>query len=243
MSAAIACEQQSVAATQAMLQFPANAAIPGAPPSNETAVIINGVANAGVAGNFGVPAAFFYALAATMPVQITAAQRFTRATGDQLSRLLTDLTTAISAGTISDSESCVTTQSVVTVNAAQAARRIAALGVPAGSATPLAPLGTVALATVKDAPKGTSLTFASTTGIADGMLVSGPGIAPGATVQSSTADWRDAQAAGPQRRTRGQRDRVHACVHDGHEAAGGQLAGISAKAAGHAKQPGLSAGR
>ena len=186
LAAAIACEQQSVAATQAMLQFPANAAIPGAPPSNETAVIINGVANAGVAGNFGVPAAFFYALAATMPVQITAAQRFTRATGDQLSRLLTDLTTAISAGTISDSESCVTTQSVVTVNAAQAARRIAALGVPAGSATPLAPLGTVALATVKDAPKGTSLTFASTTGIADGMLVSGPGIAPGATVQSST---------------------------------------------------------
>ena len=58
LAAAIACEQQSVAATQAMLQFPANAAIPGAPPSNETAVIINGVANAGVAGNFGVPAAF-----------------------------------------------------------------------------------------------------------------------------------------------------------------------------------------
>ena len=73
-----------------------------------------------------------------------------RATGDQLSRLLTDLTTAINAGTISDSEPC-DTLPAVKINAAQAARRIAALGVPAGSATPLAPLGAVALPTTADA--------------------------------------------------------------------------------------------
>ena len=68
----------------------------------------------------------------------------------------------------------------MTISAAQAARRIAALGVPAGSATPLAPLGAVALPTVADAPpKGPSLTFATLTGVGNGMLVSGPGIAPG----------------------------------------------------------------
>ena len=71
-------------------------------------MILTGVHDAGVTGNFsfGVPAAYFYALGATMPVQVTPAQRYTRATGDQLARTLTDLTTAINAGTISDSESC-----------------------------------------------------------------------------------------------------------------------------------------
>ena len=149
LSAAIANEQQSLAATQATLQFPVDpgtsAGTPGAGTSgtgtpSDVAVILTGVANAGVTGNFGVPAAYFYALAATMPAQITAAQRYQQATGDQLSRLLTDLTTAFNTGTITDSESCVT-EPAVTISAAQAARRIAALGVPAGSATPQAPLG------------------------------------------------------------------------------------------------------
>src|SRR5262249_22543143 len=126
----------------------------GAGSSDETAVILTGLANTGVTGNFGVPAAYFYALAATMPVQITAAQRYQRATGDQLPRLLTDLTTAINATTITDSETCVT-QPAVTISAAQAARRIAALGVPAGSATPLAPLGAVALPTSAPPPSPT----------------------------------------------------------------------------------------
>ena len=184
LAAAVAAEQQSLAATQAALQFPVDPGTGGGSPT-ETAVILTGVANAGEAGNFGVPAAYFYALAATMPVQVTPAQRYQQATGDQLSRLLTDLTSAFNAGTITDSEKCVT-QSAVTISAAQAARRIAALGVPAGSATPLAPLGTVALPVSAEVKEGTSLTFATLPGVGDGMLVSGPGIPPGTTVQSSS---------------------------------------------------------
>jgi receptor-binding and translocation channel-forming TcA subunit of Tc toxin/ABC toxin-like protein len=188
LSAAIACEQQSIAATEAMLQFPATAGLPGTASSSQTAVILTGVPNAQAQGNFGAPAAYFYALTAALPVQITPAQRYQRATGDQLSRLLTDLTTAINAGAISDAESFFTSGLAgVTINAAQAARRIDALGVPAGSATPLAPLGTVAWPTTADASSGTSLTFADTTGVSNGMLATGPGIAPGTTVQSFAA--------------------------------------------------------
>ena len=216
MSAAIACEQQSVAATQAMLQFPANAALPGAPPSNETAVIITGVANAGVTGNFGVPAAFFYALAATMPVQITAGPALYAGNGRSAIPL---------AHRPDDGDQCrdhlrfrvvCHPQSVVTINAAQAARRIAALGVPAGSATPLAPLGTVALPTVTDAASGTSLTFASITGIANGMLVSGPGIAPGTTVQSLPRTGVTLTPPVLNDVPAGSVGHVHTRLHDGH---------------------------
>ena len=117
------------------------------------------------------------------PCRCRSPQRYQRATGDQLSRLLTDLTTAFNAGTITDSEQCVT-QPIVTISTAQAARRIAALGVPAGSATPLAPLGAVALPVSAEVKEGTSLTFATLSGVGNGMLVTGPGIAPDTTVQS-----------------------------------------------------------
>ena len=184
LSAAIACEQWSIAATEAMLRFPPSAGVVGAS-TTKVEVILAGVHDAGVTGgfSFGVPAAYFYALGAAMPAQITPAQRYARATGDQLERLLTDLTTAVNAGTITDSESCVGNPAV-TASAAQAARRIDALGVPPGSSTPLAPLGTVASATTVDAPSGSNITVADATGIAANMMVSGPGIAPGTTVQA-----------------------------------------------------------
>jgi receptor-binding and translocation channel-forming TcA subunit of Tc toxin/ABC toxin-like protein len=183
LSAAIACERLSIAATRAVLSFPATAGIAGSAPSDATAVILTGLANAGVPGNFGVPAAYFYALGATTPVQITPVQRFQRATGDQLSRLLTDLSTAINAGTVTDSESCFALPAV-TASAAQAARRIAALGVAPGSALPMAPLGAVALPITAAAASGNSLTFATLTGVGAGMLVTGPGVAPGTTAQA-----------------------------------------------------------
>ena len=91
--------------------------------------MLTGISSAGVAGNFGVPAAYFYALAATLPVQVTATQHYQTATGSQLSRLLTDLTSAINAGTTTDSEAFVTLPTVTpptanTTTAAQAARRL-----------------------------------------------------------------------------------------------------------------------
>ena len=109
LSAAIACEQQSLAATQAALQFPAIAGMRGAPPSNETAVILTGVANAGERGQFrGASRLFLCAGRHHAGAGHRRRSAISRATGDQLSRLLTDLTTAINAGTISDSEPCVT---------------------------------------------------------------------------------------------------------------------------------------
>ena len=184
LSAAIACEQQTLAATEVLLEFSPSAGVVGGFAS-DVEVILTGVHDAGVSGgfSFGVPASYFYALGVAMPVQITPTQRYARAIGDQLERLLTDLTTAINAGTITDSESCFANPAV-TATAAQAARQIYALGIPPGSATPLALLGAFAAITTADAPSGTTITVADTTGIAANMLVSAPGIAPGTTVQS-----------------------------------------------------------
>ena len=128
LSAAIACERETVALTQAMLDFPVLTGMGGGGGSEAT-VILTGVSGAEVKGNFGVPAAYFYVLAVNMPVQVTAAQRLARASGDQLGHLLSELTTAINAETITDAESFVE-EPGVEINAAQAARRIAALGIP-----------------------------------------------------------------------------------------------------------------
>jgi hypothetical protein len=102
-----------------------------------------------------------------------------------LDRLLAELTAAINAGTATDEEPFVTAGPAF-INAAQAARRIAALGIPAGSSIPLAPLDSVALSTVAKTASGTTLTFASTLGVKAGMLVSGANLAAGAKVASFT---------------------------------------------------------
>jgi Tc toxin complex TcA C-terminal TcB-binding domain len=186
LSAAIACEQQSIAATQALLEFPANPGSGEAAPQGDTSVVLTGVGGAQTPANFGAPAAYFYALAAAMPSQMTAEKRYQMATGAELTQLLTDLTTAINIGTIVDSETFVALPAVG-INAAQAARRMAALGVPKGSATPFAPLGTVALPTSADVTSGTSLPFAATSAVTAGALVSGINIAPNTTVSSVSA--------------------------------------------------------
>jgi hypothetical protein len=188
LSAAVACEQMSLAATQALLEFPVDPGQASAAPLSETGVILTGISAVDPPTNFGVPAAYFYALALMMPAQITAQQRYQMATSDKLTRLLTDLTTAINAGTISDSEEFVTTDfktaAPASINAAQAARRITALGIPAGSSTPLAPLGSIALLTSADDPSGSTLSFSSTAGVQTGMLVSGTNIAANTKVSA-----------------------------------------------------------
>ena len=190
LSAAIACEQTSLAASLALLEFPVNPAQPGSAPLSETEVILTGLGNVNPPTNFGVPAAYFYALAATMPVQTGAQQRYQNATGNHIQHLLTDLTSAINAQTISDSEPFVaflTMSPAPAISAAQAARRIVALGIPAGSATPLAPLDTVELLTSAPVASGTLLTFSSAVAVKAGMSVSGANLAGNTNVTALTA--------------------------------------------------------
>ena len=186
LSAAVACEQLSLAATLALLQFPVNPGQPSAAPLSETEVILSGLGSISPPTNFGVPAAYFYALSANMPTQTDTTQRYQYATGSHLQSLLTDLTSAINAGTVTDSEEF-TTAAPAKINAAQAARRISALGIPTGSKTPLAPLDTVGLLTSANTASGNSLPFSSTAGISTGMSVSGAYIANNTTVSAVTS--------------------------------------------------------
>lgn len=184
LCAAVACEKMSLAAAQVLLSFPANPGSGGTAPTSDTDIILTGFRTA---MNFGVPAAYFYALGASLPTQIAPAQRYQMATGEQLAKLLSDLTAAVNTGTVTDSETGVSL-GTLTTNAAQAARRLAALNVPAGSSTPLGPLGTVQFPTSGDTPSGASLPFASTAGVQPGMSVSGAGVANGTTVSSVAAN-------------------------------------------------------
>jgi Tc toxin complex TcA C-terminal TcB-binding domain len=187
LSAAVACEQQSLAATRVLLEFPADPAAPAGSPTGDTEVILTGITGSAPPANFGVPAAYFYALAYALPAQMPAGQRYQLATGDRLQHLLGQFTGAINAGVVTDGEVFATLSAPPSINAAQAARRIAALGIPVGSTTPLAPLGALALSTNSDTPSGTALPFASTLGVTAGMAVSGAAMAPNTTVSAVTA--------------------------------------------------------
>ena len=183
LSAAVACEEMSLAATEVLLQFPVNPNSSSSAPVSDTEVVLTGFAPG---TNFGVPAAYFYALDATLPAQISPAQRYQMAIGDMLQRLLSQLTAAINAGTVSDSESYVTSAAPA-INAAQAARRIGVLNVPAGSLTPFGPLGALELQTSSDTASGqTTLNLSSTAGVKPGMSVTGANIPSGTTVAAVT---------------------------------------------------------
>ncbi len=184
LSAAVACEQFSLAATQVLLDIPVNPGQPSSSPASETEIILTGIGGLAPAGGFGVPAAYFYGLAYALPSSMGAVQRYGLATGDQLPHLLTQFTTAISAGTVTDAEAFVT-GGLAAINTAQAARRLLALGIPPGSGTSLAPLGTITLLTSATTPSDTTLSFAGTAGLAAGVLVNGPGIPAGATIAAA----------------------------------------------------------
>jgi hypothetical protein len=185
LSAAVANEQQSLLATEILLDFPTNPGLPSGAAVNEAEVVLSAINTIQPPTNFGVPAAYFYALTANMPLQVNS-QSAKLGTGYQLPSLLASLTSAINAGTVTDSEKFVTIPAAA-INAAQAARRIVALETPVPAGDPLAPLDSFELTTVKDAPSGTTLTFGSAALVQAGMSVNGPGIATGTTV-SSVAD-------------------------------------------------------
>ena len=185
--AAVACEELSLAANEAMLEFPIQPGTITSAPVSHAEVILN-FANVGPPANFGVPAAYFYALGATLPSQITPAQRYQLATGDAMDRLLSEMTTALNAGTVTDAEKFTTLPAAVPpISAARAVRRLTALEIPAGSTTPLAPLGTLTLLTSADTPAGSTLPFSSTEAVSPGMSVSGADIPAGTTVTAVAA--------------------------------------------------------
>jgi len=129
LAAAVANSEQSQAATSALLEFPVN---PGAASLlatvSEAEIDITGLA----AASLGVPPDYFYVLGATLPIQMTAAQRFAMATGDNPDRLIAALQAGLDAGTIGP-------PAALPINPAQAARRLAAL-VTAPSGTTLCPV-------------------------------------------------------------------------------------------------------
>lgn len=183
LAAAVACEQTSLAAALAVLEFPVNPAQPNSAPNSEAEVILAGLTPA---TSFGVPAGYFYALGATLPAQMATQQRYQNATGGHIQQLLANLTSAINTELISDSESFVTS-GLGSINAAQAARRITALGIPSSSAVPLAPLDAFEILTTTDTPSGNTLTFASTSGVSVGMAVIATSIPPNTTVGALTS--------------------------------------------------------
>lgn len=186
-AAAVWCEQRSLLATQAILEFPVKPGQASNAPVGEASVILTGIGNGSPTNiNFGVPAAFFYALGATLATQVTSQQRYQMACGDTIDRVLADLSGAVQAGTIDDSMqfSSLGTSSPPSATSAQAARRIAALGVSPTSPTPFAPLGTIAAQITANAAAA-SLTLASATGISNGMIVGGSGIPVGTTVSGN----------------------------------------------------------
>ena len=187
LSAAVSSEQMSLAETEALFRFPAQPDAAGTASASDQSVILTALDTIASPAHFGVPAAYFYALAGATPPSRDAKRRYGDATGAPLSQVLSELSAAINAQTVSDAEGFVASGVAGQINAAQAARRLGALDVPNGSTTALAPLDTVALATTLTAASGATLTFASAAVLKTGLAVSGPGIAPGATITGLTS--------------------------------------------------------
>lgn len=124
-SAAVACEKLSKNASRVGLTFPIIVSGSSAPPFLHSTVALN---PADLAVSFVVPAAYFYALGATLPSQISPQQRFDIARLELEPRLLSDLQIAAEAGIIKTPAKPVTVPAAAEVNPDQAFRRLAALG-------------------------------------------------------------------------------------------------------------------
>jgi len=137
-SSAIFCEATSLNSPAALLEFPVDPSVSFAA-SVESELMIEGLGLSGPAGiHFGVPAAFFYALGATLDQSTTASQRFQIATGDTIVRLLQLFATAETADVISDSEKFTSSAAGPAITSFQASRRLAALGISTSSNCPAA---------------------------------------------------------------------------------------------------------
>ena len=134
LAAAFACQEESQAAGQALFAFPVRPAQQTTAPVSETEVLLVPSAPANqLAPSFGVPAAYFYALGASMPAQVPPDQRYRMACGDTIVRLLAEFTAAFDSGLIGDSYQV---GAGPAVNPAQAARRLSALVMSGAAGTP-----------------------------------------------------------------------------------------------------------
>jgi hypothetical protein len=141
VSAALFCEKTSLNSKSALLEFPVDPASSFAA-SVESELVLEGLGTNGASGLiFGVPAAFFYAVGASLDKSTTATQRFQLATGDPIERLFQVFSSAEQAQSIADQEGF-KTQGVTlgAITSFQAARRLAALGVSSASNSPSVPV-------------------------------------------------------------------------------------------------------
>jgi hypothetical protein len=133
VAAAFACQQESLGdpqpLTEMTLSFPVNAGLTPAQALGYTQVCLVNPGGGPLPVVVGVPAAYFYALAATMPPQVDAPKRYQLATGDKEARILSQLSDAINLGVIGDSQQI--NGAGAFINPAQAARRMTALSVAA----------------------------------------------------------------------------------------------------------------
>ena len=139
-SAAVAAEQLSRNAGRARLDFPVLTGDNTPTPTPRASVILE--PPAGADERFVVPAAYFYALTAPMPVQVGPEQRFDMARLDREEGLLTEFVTALDAGVIEiPAEPFVPDPGDAdpAVNEHQAARRLVALGQAAATLPVIAP--------------------------------------------------------------------------------------------------------
>jgi hypothetical protein len=129
--AAVACEVLSAKADRAGLAFPLLTGNATVARILGTGVILTEAG--GLNPPFLVPAAYFYALGSTLPAQVGVAQRFDKARFELEPQLLTDFQTAVDGGAIAVPAMPVTLPAAPSINAAQAARRLHALGSVNGS--------------------------------------------------------------------------------------------------------------
>lgn len=127
--AAVICEQSSSRATSAAFPFPVITGQPGTP--IDTAVVLTWTTPG--TPQFAVPAAYFYAMATTLPAQVAPAQRYDLARYNPEAKTQLDLTTAQAANVVAATEGFVTLPTLAAIDAAQAARRLAGLGAVTGS--------------------------------------------------------------------------------------------------------------
>ena len=123
-SAAVAEEAMSITADRARLDFPLITGAAGPTTLAEGSVALT---QAGLNPAFVVPAAYFYAVAAMMPPQVSGAQRYDMARLTLVPQLLSQFETAADGGSVTLPAAPFTVAGPQ-VNPAQAARRLHALG-------------------------------------------------------------------------------------------------------------------
>ena len=197
VSAAVSCELSSVNAQAALLEFPVDSSQPFAK-AVESEILLQGIGGtAANAINFGVPAAFFYALSAKMDKSTTAVQRYQMAIGDAIDRLLQEFEAAEDAGVIEDSEAFSDPDPALggVITSFQAARRLVALGVSAASGSPVVTLNPAAAA---NTPEGALTALVNAWRTATDPTGSGPPANPPPTyAQKDFAVWQQLAAATP----------------------------------------------